>query len=321
MRRFPALLGAAALVAAVLAGCTPAADGGCAPVYDSGDASSLITATGKVGSTPTVEFPTPLITRSSQVSTLVEGSGATIATGSQVDYDSSAYLGSTGEQLSGSDYDPAVLNLGLSGLDESTLSKALVCVKIGERLAVTAKASDLYAADTLSGANIDPDDTIVVVLDVIAAFLGKADGVNQLPKDGMPTVVTAVDGRPGISTGLVSPPSETESAAIKAGDGVTIAKDDRVVVAFSLWNWAGDGSDPTEAQSTWDSGTATTLPMTTGSDGLPAGIVNALVGQKVGGQVLLLLAPGDEFDPTTLGSDFTADSTAVFVFDLLGVQK
>ena len=30
-----------------------------------------------------------------------------------------------------------------------------------------------------------------------AAYLGKADGFNQLPKDGMPTVVTAVDGTPG----------------------------------------------------------------------------------------------------------------------------
>ena len=39
----------------------------------------------------------------------------------------------------------------------------------------------------------------MVVIDVTAAYLGKADGFNQLPKDGMPTVVTAVDGTPGIT--------------------------------------------------------------------------------------------------------------------------
>ena len=56
----PALLGAALLLAASLAGCTALPGlGGCDASYSSGDASSTVTATGKVGDKPTVDFPTP----------------------------------------------------------------------------------------------------------------------------------------------------------------------------------------------------------------------------------------------------------------------
>lgn len=327
MRRFPALLGAAALVAGVLAGCTPAADGGCAPVYDSGDASSLVTASGKVGSTPTVEFPTPLIVKSSQVSTLVEGSGAPIATGSQVDYDVSMYLGTTGDQLSATGYDQTSFQRAASGVDDNSLSTALDCAKVGERLALATTAGEVKAAfqeGSFEQANIEDDATIVLVIDVAASYLGKANGFNQLPKDGMPTVVTAVDGRPAIAVGLISPLEKTTASVIKAGDGATLKTDDNAVLSFSAWVWPSDGGEPTPFSSTWDAGQAVTFALSASADGsgLPTGIVDNLIGQKVGSQVLIVLAPGDDsFSPDALPTGITADSTVIFVFDLLGVQK
>lgn len=327
MRRIPALLGAAALVAAALAGCTPAADGGCAPVYASGDASSLISATGKVGSTPTVEFPTPLIVKKSQVTTLEAGKGAPIATGSQVDYDVSMFLGATGDQLSATGYDKTSFQRSASGLSDNSLSTALDCAKVGERLALATTAGEVKAAfqeGSFEQANIDDDATIVLVVDVAASYLGKANGVNQLPKDGMPTVVTAVDGRPAIAVGLVSPLKKTTASTIKAGGGATLKTDDSAVLAFSAWVWPSDGSDPTPFSSTWDAGQAVSFALTNSADGtgLPKGIIDNLIGQKVGSQVLIVLAPGDDsFSPDALPTGITADSTVVFVFDLLGVQK
>ena len=63
IRRIPALLGVAALLTASLAGCSGASPASAAATRrtTSGDASSLVTATGDVGSPPDVDFPTPLV--------------------------------------------------------------------------------------------------------------------------------------------------------------------------------------------------------------------------------------------------------------------
>lgn len=328
VRRFPALLGAAALVAATLAGFSAAgASSGCTPTYSSGDASSLVTASGKSGAAPTVEFPTPLVTKKSQVSTLEAGDGTPIASGSQVDYDVSMFLGKTGEPLSATGYDGKSFQRSASGTTGNSLSIALECAKVGERLAIATTAAEVKAAfqeGAFQSGGINDTDTIVLVVDVVAAYLGKANGFNQLPKDGMPTVVTAVDGEPAIAVGLVSPPAKTEASTIKAGSGAAVKKDDAVVLNFSAWIWPADGSEPTSFSSSWTGGQAVTFGLTNFDDGggLPTGIVDNLIGEKVGGQVLIVLAPGDDsFPADNLPQGITADSTVIFVFDLLGIQK
>ncbi|MES1169861.1 MAG: hypothetical protein ABUL47_04145, partial [Leifsonia sp.] len=59
-KRVPALLGAVGLLTASLAGCSLIPGfGGCQPSFTSGDASSVVTASGTLGNAPTVDFPTP----------------------------------------------------------------------------------------------------------------------------------------------------------------------------------------------------------------------------------------------------------------------
>lgn len=333
VRRISALIGAAALLTAALAGCTfSGADGGCATGYDAGDASSAVSATGAVavsgeaGKAPKVTFPTPLIARDPQVSVLDAGSGEPIVPGSNVDYEYSVFFGATGEQLAATGYGAtdSQPNRSIANLSDS-IGGALKCAQVGDRLALVTPASDAFGAGTLQGNGIDDDDTLILVIDIVASYLGKADGVNQLPQDGMPTVVTAVDGTPGISVALVEEPTATRIATIKAGGGATVAEGDTAILHYSAWYWpAAIGDEPESLQSTWDAdppkaATASVASIADGG-GLPAGVVSALTGAKVGSQLLVVIPPGDDgFGTDVQGVDATR--TTIWVIDLLGVRK
>ena len=182
--RVPALLGAAALLAASLAGCTAIPGfGGCQPAYQSGDASSIVTATGKVGSKPKVDFPTPLVSSTPEVSVLESGDGALVRDGSQVDFDVAVFYGKDGQNLSGDD---VASDRQSTGIDDNAFSTAMVCAKVGDRLAITTSVEDAYGTGAGDSVGLTDDDTLVFIVDIRAAYPGKADGFNQLPQDGMP---------------------------------------------------------------------------------------------------------------------------------------
>lgn len=331
MRRSTAIMtavAAAALVASVLAGCAPSGRGpgnqpaGCTPALPSGDASSIVKATGAVGSSPRATFPTPIVATSDQVTVLKAGRGMVAAPGSQVDLDVTVYDGKTGKSVAASAYDGslrAVAGRGIPAqggpLNRSTLATALVCAQAGSRLALATTEKRLNAG--LTGAT-----SVIAVIDVVHVYLGKADGANQLPKDGMPDVITAVDGQPGIVLQELDKPRSARSELVKAGGGAVVKKGDKAVLLFTGWTWpAANGDKPTviSALDTWSSGAASTLPLTT-SSGLPAKAVDALVGQRVGSQVLVVLPPKDGFGANP-PQGVTATDTVILVFDILGVQK
>lgn len=280
---------AAALLAGALTACTGGVFGGCQPVYEPGDASSTVTASGDVGESPAIEFPTPLVPRGVERSVLVAGEGAPIAEGATVrgsavllDAASDSVLAEGDIILSASD---AALGFG----------ESLVCATPGSRLAIVGDAADL---------GFNAPGPVVVVVDVEDVFLGKADGVNQLPLDGMPTVVTAVDGTPGIAVGYATAPDEARVSTIKAGGGAVVEDGDSVIIHGRSWNWPSDG-DPSIGQlDTWAQFQPQTLEIDAASDNE---VIASLVGAKVGSQLLIVTPAVDEGAPT------------IFVIDVLGI--
>lgn len=294
---------AAVLVASALAGCTGVSlSGECEPVFVPGEASNAVTASGDVGDTPAVEFPTPLIADETQRTVLVDGEGEPAARGSVVRVRYTFFDGASG-----------------AGADESTnlftasditkeLGLALECVTAGSRIAVVGPAADI-ASGILGSVTDETEGTIVLVLDIEAIYLGKANGVNQLPQDGMPTVVTAVDGEPGISSTYQPVAEEPRTATIKAGSGATVAEDDTVIFHARSWNWpAGETSTVTLGDvDSWATGAPYVLVPSVESMGDET-FVDALVGATVGSQILVVVPAADDASPAT-----------VFVFDILGI--
>jgi hypothetical protein len=325
VRRLPALLTTAALVTVLapsLAGCSVIPGfGGCERLIEPGEASELVTAEGPFGSAPDVSFPTPLIADTPQSSVLIAGEGDPIPHRGTVDFEASILLGGSGESVTESAYDDAAL-LRVAGLPDS-LSQAMECAQVGERFALTAKTVDAFGAGALESVGIGDEQTLVIVIDVMASYLGKADGVNQLPLDGMPAVVTAPDGQPGITVPGNDAPTELRVATIKAGGGAVVADGDSVVLHFSEWTWPAPGDDPTEVDSSW-AGAPKLVEVPGDLAGVasvpPPGALEQLIGAKVGSQVLIVI-PASEAYPSGPPANIDPASTLILVVDILGIQK
>lgn len=313
MRKISALL-AVALVLPVLAACTSNPAAGCDAPFPSGDASSVVTAKGDVGAEPEVNFPTPLIAKKTEVSTLIPGNGDPIASGQPVLVEIVIVNGRTGEVIQKSGFSGensgVLLTVGSETLPPVT--EALECSTVGSRIVVAGTAEETHGGQAMADSDIEADDSFIFVVDVLDAYKAKADGATKTGNNGDPTVVLAPDGTPGITIPKSDPPTELVTSVLKQGDGATVKEGDYAVVHYTGVLW----SDNEVFDSTWKKGSAAVFQLSKGA--VVDGFVEGLVGQKVGSQVLLVVPPalgyGDQGSET-----IPAGSTLVFVVDILGI--
>jgi len=316
VRRPVTFLAIAALTGGILAGCAAPAESTCTYDTHPGDALSAVTVDGTFGKKPEVTFATPLKASTNEYEILSSGTGTASEQGGSVTIDVVLYDGATGDQLSASKFDGT--NLGLFPLNleaQPVLSAALECVSEGSRVLMVL-GDDPKLTTAL---NLPDKSTIVAVFDVHDVNLGKANGTPEVVPDGFPMIVLAPDGTPGITfMSGAKPPVETQVTTLKSGNGKTVTAESDVTVAYSGWLWPTDGqAEPTQFDSTWAKGkTPATFPMT---GGVIAGFSKALIGQKVGSQVEVIIAPQDGYGETGQGA-IPGNATLVFVIDILGVH-
>jgi FKBP-type peptidyl-prolyl cis-trans isomerase 2 len=320
--RLAAVLASAALVAAGLAGCSAGGPGGCTPGAAAGAGSDSVTATGGFGTSPTVRFSTPLHVPTTQVSTLIPGSGDGVVEGQELVADLTILDGTTGTVVSKTDYTGKADPTGATGpanvvvsskLPAKGLRSALLCAQAGERLAAVIPPKEGFAAGAL-GPDVKASDSIVVVVDVRKTYLARANGTDQVMSGGLPSVVLGPDGRPGITIPPGPAPKRLEVADLKKGSGPVLQRGDTAVVHYTGVLWSGS---PSVFDSTWQNGAPVDLPLKTGSGGVVKGFVTALAGQRVGSQVLAILPPDEAYGSTGSGT-VPGNATLVFVVDILG---
>ncbi|MEI5582356.1 MULTISPECIES: FKBP-type peptidyl-prolyl cis-trans isomerase [unclassified Agromyces] len=303
MRLPLALLATATALAVALTGCTAAPD----PEASAGPSSDLIEVEGEFGETPRVDFPTPVSPSATQCTEVIEGEGDRLVTGQQALVGLAVYNGSTGEEIDVTgfgDEDPVPILLSDGGLPG--IRKGLSCASEGSRVVIVAPPADAFGEEGNAQLAVEPDDSLVMVFDVHRAFLVKADGAPQLTRDGFPAVVTAPDGRPGITVPDTDPFEDTEVEVIKRGDGEEVGAGDQVLVHYTGVRW--DDGTLLEG-STWEQGGPTAVVV--GDDAAAQGsppFAASLEGRTVGSQLGIAL-PGDE---STGGAVF-------YVVDILGV--
>lgn len=309
VRKLPALLVVAALLPA-LAACSASPR----EEYPSGDASSVVTASGDFGTQPVVDMPTPVIAHETQVSVLIEGDGEVLRNGQPVLVEATILNGGTGEVLQQSGYagerSGVLLTVGSNALPPVT--EALEGVTVGSRIVVVGTAADTHDGQAVPDSGVAADDSFVYVVDVLDAFLPKADGATRAGENGDPTVVLAPNGRPGITIPKGDAPEDLVTSVLKQGDGEVVKDGDYAVLHYTGVTWA----DNKVFDSSWDRDQASVMQLTAGS--VVDGFHQGLVGQKVGSQVLLVIPPslgyGDQASDT-----IPAGSTLVFVVDILGL--
>ncbi len=321
MRKLVSVVLAAGLLASLTACVNGALGAGCDPLYASGSNAKLVTAKGKIGADPKAQFATPLVGKKTEISTVVKGDGAVIEPGAAAVIQVSIYDAKTGTLLISSDYTGAGI---LSPVrDEAPAFGAMVqCATIGSRIAAVGTAGSLVGDAAISQYQlpVGADDTVVVVADALNAYLGKANGADQPAQAGFPSIVLAPDGRPGFTFASdQTAPTEYRAATLKAGNGVTIKKDDGVVLNYTGVVWGAK----TVAETTWDSLPVVKIaaPLADNKNGLIEGIAKAVIGQKVGSQVIVVVPPALGYASGSAPAGVTDGSTLVYVVDILGVYK
>ena len=324
MRKIIALTAAAGLLVTLAACSTSAPTGTCTPTLSSGKASSTVVADGDFGQNPDVDFPTPLVATSIEVSTLVAGDGETVFDGEYARSQVTLYDGATGDPMAATSYDEASALLVRPGEGSSELSSVLECRTVGTRIAATITGEDLYGFQGIAEGSVGADATFVVVFDIQGAIPGKAYGLDQIPQQGMPAVVVAPSGAPGVTVPSEEPPTSLKYNVLKQGDGAVLAEGDTIYAHYLRLSWTNP-KDASSTKSTWDDFgvpdeiSLSTIDPSTGV-GTAAGLKQALVGQKVGSQVLVVLPPAFSF-PDGLAPDGVDNTdTYVYVIDILGVK-
>ena len=269
-----------------------------------------------------VDFATPLTSKTVETAYIKEGTGPKITGNQTVDLEYMGVNAATGEVFQPSSFDGSGSSLQvLAPKQEPGFCEALGGVREGSRVAILFPASVIHKNQGIDQLKIGKNDDVLFIMEVRKVYLPHAVGNEQAAQSGFPTVIRAVNGVPGVTIPTEAPfPKASkdgqEATAVEVliqGAGKAIADGDKVVLHYSGYTWA-DGS---KFDSSWDKGTPANFTIAKGS--LISGFVEALVGQKVGSQIVAVIPPSLGYGSQAQGT-IPANSTLVFVIDILGIQ-
>lgn len=292
-----------------------AADASCTRASTETSAADLVSAEGPLGQKPTIEAYTPVSAPSTQWRDIERGDGAVVVTDAQpVVLDVTLFSGATGQELQATSYEQGVrapAPLANWGQGLPGIATSLECASAGSRVVTVLAEGDGYTTEVGASLGLSGNDTLLAVIDVHEVYPSRATGTTRfVAESGMPDVVLAPDGRPGVIIPDRAAPDELTVQVLKEGDGAALAADSAALLAYTGVTWEGRA----EFDSTWSSpngpavlALARTVP----------GFAQALEGKTVGSQVLIVIPP--ELGYGSQGSQSVPpDSTLVFVVDILG---
>lgn len=301
VRIIPALVVATGLVISLAACSSSPAEqlAACSPSVAEGKSSVLIEATGS--GEPTVDFPTPLVSRKMERTLTTVGDGDLLRAGDIAEIQLSQFDGADATLIASTWQQPSAAVSGV-GADKGLIGELLECTPVGSRIAATVPAS-------LFSDGAGEDDTAVITIDVVSGFAGKASGVAQQQQNGLPSIVTAPDGTPGFTIPSEPAPTKLRTELLQAGSGEKVAEGDTAYLQFTGVSWSAKTVD----SSTWEGGTPlnTTVDATDVLDqatglSLLGAAKEKLIGQRVGSQVLVVVP--------------TEDDAIVYVIDILAIK-
>ncbi|WP_243224981.1 FKBP-type peptidyl-prolyl cis-trans isomerase [Microbacterium sp. CIAB417] len=310
MRTRPiALLSTVAAATLLLAGCsggaapesteTPDASADlCAVAAASGDASDSVTIDGTFGEVSAATFELGQTVDELQRTVVSEGDGEEISDGDYVSYALSAFDAETGDRLGDAGYTAAEL-LPAKITADASLAQVLGCATVGSRLSVAFPTSDQAAAQ-------------FYIIDVLGITPTAAWGTEQEPADGMPAVTLADDGEPSVEIPDADAPSDLQISVLKQGDGAAVAAGDTTLLQYHGVNW--------DTGEVFDSSWQNDGPISIQGNTYVEGFIQALEGQKVGSQVLVVIPPALGYGEAGSSEHELAGQTLVFVIDILANQ-
>jgi peptidylprolyl isomerase len=280
----------------------------------SGSTSKSVKVTGAFRAAPTVTFASPLKATTTQRTLVVTGKGKKVAPGSTVDIALAAYNGTTGKELTSNGFTTAPIPVTVDDTQFIPgLVRAIECVPVGSRIVTTASVKSAFGNADPTSLGLKTTDSVVFVTDVIDIVPTRANGKPVAPTPGFPTVKLDSTGKPTVTIPKTTPPTTTQIAELKQGSGTTVQAGDTVTVQYqgTIWN-TGKVFDQSWGRSIASFQTSAVVP----------GFSKALVGQKVGSQVIAVIPPADGYGSAGNSSaGITGTDTLVFVVDILATSR
>jgi len=269
--------------------------------------SSGVTVSGAFGSTPTVNIPNSPAPKDLTSQTLTQGSGATVAAGDTL---VANYVGETwadkkvfDSSFSRGNPAPFVIGKGqvIPGWD-----KELVGKKVGSRVLLTVPPADGYGSKGNSQAGIKGTDTLVFVVDLVAAYGPNAGGPGT-PAPALPAGWPKVSNTPGTKPDITSvagvkTPTKPESKLVVTGTGDPIDPSKTLMVQLVQTDLATGK----KTQATWGQ-----QPQEVSAQNVLQ-VASALSGQKIGSRAVVLV-PGSKASGSS-----PAQPASVLVIDVVG---
>nr|WP_240811896.1 FKBP-type peptidyl-prolyl cis-trans isomerase [Bifidobacterium avesanii] len=311
MKGVAACCGAAMMIA--LAGCGSAQGTNTASPSSSGSSSSSgvgaltemtgITASNEVGQKPAIALPTvPYNVPDGGYQILQQGNGAALEDGTRMCMQSVAVSAKTGAEIYSS-WDAAP-DCSVT-LESSSLRNGLYDVlkqqKVGALIALG--VNDTTATDDAQKSYIMATTIVSASKDYTRA---EGDVVTDVPSN-LPKVTLDDSGKPSIDMNGYQGDGQLVAQPLIKGKGATVAETNTVKVNYTGWL-----TDGTQFDSSWDRGSAAEFSLSQVVTGWKEG----LAGQTVGSQVLVIVPPDKGYGSTASGS-IPANSTLVFVVDIL----
>lgn len=190
------------------------------------------------------------------------------------------------------------------------LRKIVTTTGVDQRSVIVVRIADVYGEGV--GEQLEMSDTtpLVIVDDVLVTAPKTANGIAQdLPTD-FPIVKLAKDGQPTVTIPSGDAPAELMIADSKVGDGATVVEGDEVVLQYQGVNWS--------TGEVFDQSWGKTGPTVLNTNGVIPGFKKALLGQKVGSQVVVIIPPAEGYGSEgNSNAGIEGTDTLVFVIDIL----
>jgi peptidylprolyl isomerase len=271
----------------------------------------------KFGGSPTLAIPDGPAPKQLTQQVLTTGTGQSIKTG---DLLVANYVGQTWAPKSGkanvfdssfSRGQPAAFAIG-TGKVIPGWDKTLVGKKLGSRVLLTIPPADGYGSSGQPSANISGTDTLVFVVDLVAAYHSGASApgtaIAKLPA-GLPKFTNVPAKEPKVtSTKGVSAPKTPKSTLVVKGTGAKIDSGKTLVMQFV----EADLATGKHTQSTWQG-----APQVASAQNV-LGVADALKGQNVGSRAVVLLPATAAVPGSATQQAQPAEPAQVLIVDVVG---
>ncbi|SDT14838.1 FKBP-type peptidyl-prolyl cis-trans isomerase [Microlunatus soli] len=276
-----------------------------------------ITVKGDYGDKPTISFKHPWAINKTQSKVLKKGSGEEVLESGSVTVNYVGVDGRTGKTFDSSFANGKPVSFPMNGVIAG-FKTGLVGKHVGDRVLIAMTGPDGY--DSSGGnpqAGINVGDSLIFVVDIEATTLKSAEGKENKPKSGLPTVAMK-DDKPTVTIPKSDPPTKTTVEPLITGTGAKVASTDNVTTRSVTVLWKNgkvvDDSWAKPFAPQQDPSTGAFVPERNKA------MQKAMVGQTVGSRVVMVFPPKTAYKYEDRTQGIGPDDTVVMVVDILFSQ-